>query len=128
MNIKINRILIAEDDLALKPLWEAFFRKLGRPFVIQWTVSCEEAVKILEKNPDFDLIISDIFLAGSGTGIELLNSPEANRCRAKKVLISAVDKASVLEEYPADIGDVEVISKPFNGRLYEPIITGLLSL
>jgi len=128
MNIKTKRILIAEDDLALKPLWESFFRKLGRPFVIQWTVSCEEAIKILEKNSDFDLIISDIFLAGSGTGIELLNSAEACRCRAKKVLISAVDKAAVLEEYPSDIGNVEVISKPFNGKLYEPIITGLLSL
>lgn len=128
MNIKTNKILIAEDDMALKPLWETFFRKLGRPVSIHWTVSCEAAIKILEIDADFDLIISDIFLAGSGTGIDLLNSPEAHRSRAKKILISAVDKASVLEEYPSDIGNVQVISKPFNGKQYEPIITGLLNL
>lgn len=128
MNTNTKKVLIAEDDMALKPLWEAFFRKLKQPVSIQWTVSCEEAVKLLEKDNDFDLIISDIFLAGSGTGIELLNSPEANRSRARKVLISAVDKASILEEYATDINDVAVISKPFNGKLYEPIITGLLRL
>lgn len=132
MSIKTKKVLIAEDDMALKPLWEAFFRRLGKNITIHWTVSCEEAIKIIDKatkeDDEFDLIISDIFLAGSGTGIELLNSPEANRTQAKKILISAVEKNFILDEYPSDISDVEVISKPFNGKLYEPIITGLLSL
>ena len=132
MNNKEIRVLIAEDDLALKPLWESFFGRFAENISLYWTVSCEEAIKILERAKDedqeFDLIISDIFLAGSGTGMELLNSAEVQNSHAKKLLISAVDRQSIMDEYPIDTSDVEIISKPFNGRLYEPIIASLLSL
>jgi response regulator of citrate/malate metabolism len=130
--MSIKRVLIAEDDMALKPLWEEFFSRFKEKIDVQWTVSCEEAIKIMEKavkdSRDFDLIISDIFLAGSGTGVELLNSAVVNSSHAKKLLISAVERKHILEEYPWAIKDVEVVSKPFNGRLYEPIITSLLGL
>lgn len=127
MSTKHKKILIVEDDMALKPLWESFFKKLKRPFQMSWSVSCEEAIKLLERE-NYDLIICDIFLAGSGTGIELLSSPQARSSQAKKVLISAVDKEAIIQEYQSAIGDAEVMTKPFNGKLYEPIITGLLSL
>ena len=132
MNTKLRKVLIAEDDLSLKPIWEEFFSRLNGNFSLQWTVSCEEALKILEKavseRNEFDLIISDIFLAGSGTGMELLNSPLLEGTQAKRLLISAVDRDQILEEYADLTENIEVISKPFNGKLYEPIITGLLSL
>jgi response regulator of citrate/malate metabolism len=127
-----KRILIAEDDMALKPLWEQFFGRFEFSVAIHWTVSCEEALKILEKadldNVEFDLIISDIFLAGSGTGMDLLNSPLVKKGRSKKLLISAVPREQVVQEYPWATQDVEVVSKPFDGKLYESIITSLLHL
>jgi response regulator of citrate/malate metabolism len=130
--MSIKKVLIAEDDMALKPLWENFFTKFSHPVDLHWTVSCEEALKILERglnnDEDFDLIISDIFLAGSGTGMELLNSEEARRSRAKRLLISSVQREHILEEYSSSLTGVEVVSKPFNGSLYESVITNLLNL
>ncbi len=85
----LKRILIVEDDLSLRPLWESFFGTHYPKAWIDWAVSCEQAmVMILEKNKlrkKYHLIISDIFLAGSGTGIDLMKSKVVRDSGAKTV-------------------------------------------
>ena len=125
-----KKILIAEDDLALWPLWDSFFNQQKDPVDIHWTVSCEEAIKMVDQanteKHSFDLIITDIFLAGSGTGMELLVSPEVKKSCARKLLVSVVDRQDILEKYGDAISDAEVISKPFDVKRYAAVIDNLL--
>lgn len=131
MEHNVKKILIVEDDMALKPIWEKFFRLFSDRLRLEWAVSCEEATKMVQSGNEtgsgFFLIISDIFLAGSKTGIQLLNSPEVQVSHAKKVLISAADREDVIAKYGHEVPDTVVISKPFNFRLYNPLFKKLLN-
>lgn len=131
MEHNVKKILIVEDDMALKPIWEKFFRLFSDRLSLEWAVSCEEAIKMVQQANDsgekFFLIISDIFLAGSKTGIQLINSPEVIASQAKTVLISAADREDVIKNYGKDLPDTLVISKPFNFRVYNPLFRKLLN-
>lgn len=121
----VRRILIVEDDLALKPIWEKFFKLMATNAVIDWAVSSEEASKMInlanEAGASYFLIISDIFLAGSKTGMELINSSEVAKSKAKTVLISAADSDEVVEKFGHLVQDTIVISKPFDFKKYEQV-------
>lgn len=127
----VKRILVVEDDLSLKPLWESFFSRRKQEIQMEWVVSCEEARKIVKKSNSegtpFFLIITDIFLAGSGTGMELLQSPEVASSHAKTVLVSAADRHEILSKFGHLMPNTEVISKPLDFRKYEPILNHLLA-
>lgn len=131
MKLTAKKVLIAEDDLAQKSLWESFFGSAENQIDLHWTVSCEEALKLIHKSQTesrpFDLIITDIFLAGSGTGMDLLNSELVEKCTAKKVLVSAVEREDVVEKFGHLLTDIEIVSKPINREKYELIINRLLN-
>ncbi len=40
----LKRVLIVEDDLSLRPLWENFFSSHYPKAWIDWAVSCEQAM------------------------------------------------------------------------------------
>jgi DNA-binding NtrC family response regulator len=129
--VKSKKILIVDDDLSLKPLWESIFSRKGDEYEIAWAVSCEEALKIVQKtnlnNDRFCLIISDLFLAGSGTGMELVGSDEVAESQAKTVLISVADRNEIIDKFGHMLpGDTQVISKPLNLNIYRSVIEALL--
>ena len=127
----VKKILIVEDDMALKPIWEKFFRLFSNQIRLEWAVSCEEATKMVQLANDtagsYFLIISDIFLAGSKTGIQLINSPEVSASHAKTVLISAADREDVIAKFGHIVPGTLVISKPFNFKTYNPLFKTLLN-
>ena len=126
----VKKILIVEDDLSLRPLWENFFRYRTHNVEVSWAVSCEGALKMVEMaNKDqtpFFLIITDIFLAGSGTGMELLASEEVQKSEARTILVSVADRDDIIREYGHQIPKTQVISKPLDFKTYEPIINNIL--
>ena len=127
----VKKILIVEDDLALRPLWERFFNNQTDSIDVGWAVSCEEGLKMIHqanKNGDsYYLIITDIFLAGSGTGIELIKSPEVNKSGAKTVLISVADRDDVIKQFGYLIPETVIISKPLDFKKYATIFKKLLN-
>jgi response regulator of citrate/malate metabolism len=123
------QILIAEDDLTLQPLWSAMINRAVVGAKITWSVSSEEAQKIIQFYHEnvrfFDVIIADIFLAGSETGIEFLSSVLVKNSSAKKILVSAVDAKQVELTYRHQLPDTIFMSKPlsidkFKSLLREP--------
>ncbi len=68
-------VLIVEDDLALRPLWERAF--LAKAVKIDWATSMEEAEQYIRvrfnNGIPYHLVIADISLEGKGTGIDLWN-------------------------------------------------------
>ena len=132
MNIthNVENVLVVEDDMALRPLWSHFFKSKFPDVSVEWTVSCEEALKMIQyaninKKP-FDLIITDIFLAGSKTGLDLINSVEVQLSEAKTVLVSSVDSHEIIKKFGQLIPKTIVLSKPFNFNSYELAFKDLL--
>jgi len=111
------KILIVEDDLNLKPIWEHTLKRLFKNILIDWSVSVEEAKKKIEisKNTeDYDIIISDIFLAGSETGVEFLGSDEVKNSKANTYLISAIDNSLVTQYFKEILPQTIFLTKPFD--------------
>lgn len=111
-----QNVIIVEDDLTMYPL---LFRLVSQIFVdakIFWSVCSEEAKKIINENVNikFDLIISDIFLAGAESGIDFLSSAEVCRSGAKKILISSACSNKLEEYYRNLLPETLFLSKPVN--------------
>lgn len=127
----VKRVLVVDDDLSLRPLWENFFKQWRLSVAIDWAVSCEEAIKMVkqlnEKSNPYVLIIADIFLAGSKTGIELINSIEVVTSQAKKILISSADKNEIVEKFGHLIPDTEIISKPLDFYKVKSLLKKILN-
>ena len=67
----VKRILVAEDDLSLWPMWDVIVKRCIPSAEVRWAVSSEEAKRLInesfEDDMSFDVVISDLFLAGSET-------------------------------------------------------------
>lgn len=125
----IYRVLIIEDDLAYKPLWADILRRnLGSDVAeVHWAVSAEEArvqyEKCVSSGQFFDFIITDVFLAGSDTGLDFVENIFADDQEAPPViLISSVDKEEVEEIVDTDSRRIEVLSKPINANQFKEVL------
>lgn len=112
------RMLVVEDDLALQPFWELFFRRTYGRFSLDWAISGEEARRLIhqaheEKRP-YTVIVTDLFLAGAETGLDLIESSEVKDSHATIILVSSIESEKIQHHYKQITGDHLVISKPLN--------------
>lgn len=114
----LKKVLVVEDDLALRPFWELFFFRLDSKISVEWAVSSEQAEFMVNQSNDlscpYGLIVADIFLAGSGTGLEFLQSKAVVNSGAKRVLVSSAEGDSVQKVCRDLLPATTVISKPLN--------------
>ena len=114
----LRKILIVEDDLSQKPLWSHVISRFSSSTEIEWVVSSEQAKKLIENSKTqsipYDLIIVDLFLAGSDTGLDFLRSSEVRDLGVKTILVSAADKEILESHMKRESGNTMVIIKPLN--------------
>lgn len=126
MRDNLKNILIVEDDLSLYPLWESVFSQVSPRAHIEWAVSSESALKLIEGADDntFDLIVADLFLAGSGTGIDLLSSQIVKTLNTKKILVSSTEEEKLAEHFYENtvLSDTKILSKPLNVKKCKNLI------
>lgn len=126
-----NRVLIVEDDLSLKPFWSVIIRRCLQGATLDWAVSCEKAKELLHKaattQSPYGLIITDIFLAGCDTGLDLLSSPEVKSSNAQKLLVTAADAVAVGQSCNWRDQDVAVLAKPLSVPKCERIIESIFA-
>jgi DNA-binding response OmpR family regulator len=71
------KVLLVEDDVSLHPLWRKIFSMSRHPLKVEWTNRAEDAESLIRMRyrggKPFDLVIADIFLDGSETGVDLWN-------------------------------------------------------
>lgn len=125
----IYRILIIEDDLAYKPLWADILRRHlgGHVAEICWAVSAEEArvqyERSLASGQYFDFIITDVFLAGSDTGLDFVENLFADDQEAPPIiLISSVDKDEVEDIVDTVSRRIEIMTKPINAGQFKEVM------
>jgi len=72
---KGSSVLIVEDDVSMEPLWSYIIDEVDPHAEMRWVTTEEAAEKMirqrLEMGQPYDLIVSDIFLSGRRTGIDL---------------------------------------------------------
>ena len=111
------KVLIVEDDLALRPFWEVFLRRQFENVEIDWAVSGEQAqdqfVNSLALGHRYSLIIVDLFLAGSMTGLDLV-SFFSQFDSAPILLASSSDSDCLQMQLSQSQSNVYVLDKPLS--------------
>ena len=71
------KVLVVEDDQSQWPMWSNILGALKRKTEIDWETSAEGAQGYIrqayQENRPYDLVISDVYLEGQGTGTDLWN-------------------------------------------------------
>lgn len=110
------RILVVEDDITSEPIWEHILERVDERATMVWATSVNEADQLirdaLAEDAPFDLVISDIFLSGSLTGIDLWQRFR-NRMKAPIILMSGIEHMK-LQKYLRGIGEPVYLPKPLN--------------
>ena len=123
------RVLIVEDDVTMQPLWKYVIETSAPGASIKWVTTEEAAEKIiahrLHMAEEFDLIIADIFLSGSRTGIDLWKRYGSGNTQF--LLMSAVSPT----KFAKLVGDGEptplYVQKPLNPIACIDTISEMLS-
>lgn len=130
MDANFLKILIVEDDLSQKALWNHVIAQRAKGASVEWGVSAEQAKVLIHQanksNVPFKLIIADLFLAGSETGLDFLNSREVKSSNAKTILTSAADKKSLESYLKNEIGQAHLLIKPLSPEKCERILKEML--
>ncbi len=122
-----KKILILEDDISLEPYYRASLNNIFylNPPYIDWAISVWEARNFLKQKDDYDIIIADLFLSGSLTGLDFLAIDQIKmRKNIKKILVTSSHLNLVTENYDNVLNDVFIIGKPFNTQDLKPALTG----
>lgn len=126
-----GRVLIVEDDLALQPFWSVVLKRCFSTWHSDWAVSGEQAENLISKsytqNLPYQLIISDIFLAGSITGLDLIKHRPQD-CQTKFLLVSIADEVRVRSAVTQSRIPNVILTKPLNVPKCERAIFDLLQL
>lgn len=113
-----KRILVVEDDLALKPIWEHILRRQFTEYHLDWAVSCEEAQKLVSSSivheAPYSLIVTDLFLSGAGTGLDLVRFLARAVKSSPIVLVSVVEEVALREKYGELLSNMQVLTKPLS--------------
>lgn len=111
-------ILVIEDDLALRPMWESIASRNFGLKNLDWAVSAEEAKRIYQKaimkNQPYAVIIVDVFLAGSDTGLDFIKYIHSLGQQTPILLVSAALEADLKKLFDKTMDYVQVLTKPLN--------------
>lgn len=104
-----ERILLVEDNEDILEVTSGMLTKLG--YRVRSAPNGAEAIRMLEKCQNFDLLLSDIVMPGGISGVELAH--EARRLRKGiKILLTSGYAGDVLERHRA-LEQFPFIRKPF---------------
>lgn len=127
-----RNILIVEDDLSLRPFWDSIMRGRWPEISIQWVLSAETALELLQsdqKKPPFDILIVDLFLSGSLTGLDVLDAIErASWKNDVEIIVSTMcDPAHLRQSLSPAHNGVKILAKPYDVRQCISAVMGALS-
>jgi len=122
-HIKDQSIVVVEDDPYIGGALDAF---LGEKNIVQTFASAEEALAVTDHFKGVGVFILDYKLPGKN-GIELFQELRALFPAAKFILITGEMSLDMVEK-TRQLGLDALMLKPFDARILEDNISGLLSL
>ena len=120
---KLWRILVVEDDAALRQLAARMLESLGH--TVREAADGPEALRCLRENPEIDLLYTDVILAGGQNGVDIAQAARAMIPRLKVLFTSGYLET---QERGAELSpDEELIPKPARRRDIEAAIQRMMS-
>jgi Response regulator containing CheY-like receiver, AAA-type ATPase, and DNA-binding domains len=115
-----KRILVIDDDLALRPHWEFLLKKQFVDFHLDWAVSSEEAKKQIHSSIKFQspysFIVADIFLAGEETGLDFVEYKNQILPKVPLIVVSSAAVEHVRSRFSDLLADTLMIEKPLTSE------------
>lgn len=113
-----TQILIVEDDIVLHPMFEFIFKKKFPNCTLSIVKSYDQAIQqIIQFNKEkkkIDIILSDLYLEGVRTGVDLLCSDSVRKTQARTFLVSSANLLDLEESYRELLPETTFIRKPIN--------------
>lgn len=123
-----QRVLVVEDDITLETIWEQIILRVNPFALVDWATSATQGTQLIQASlsddAPYDLIICDIFLSGTKTGIDLWTHYH-EKFGGKFILVSSVSALKVQQLFVGDDHPI-YIQKPFNIRDAGVIVEDLL--
>lgn len=120
----MKKVLVVDDSQAIRKIEEKYLQELG--FTVLEAINGEEALEILKKNPDIELILLDWYMPVM-TGYEfLLKLRENSQWDHIKVIMVTTEnqQENIIKALMA--GANEYLMKPFDKEMLESKIKYLL--
>lgn len=125
-----KKVLVIEDDPTFEPIWDHIISNVGKNVEFYWASNPIEAQEMIYRSKvegwNYDLIVSDIYLSSSITGIDLWNRYGAND---NFLLISSIDNYKLIEQAKQK-GKIPppYIQKPLDEKECTKIVSSLLNM
>ena len=127
LEVKPIKVLVVEDDQSQWPMWSSILSSLKRKTEIDWETSAEGAQNYIrqayQENSPYDLVISDVYLEGQGTGTDLWNKYGEAAENFIFVTGSSLSKDDFILEL--NYGHPEFIQKPISIEKCKTLIKSL---
>lgn len=105
------KILVAEDDPTMRRIIELRLKKDGHEVII--AADGREAMKHLDKDQKFDLVLTDIMMPFS-SGMEIVSKVKCNvEKKTPVIVLSAMGQENIVLE-AFNLGADDYITKPFS--------------
>jgi DNA-binding NtrC family response regulator len=124
------RALIIEDDITTEPIWEHVLKLVNQQMTYEWVNNATEAEFLIRRsfreNKPYDVVISDIFLSSSKTGLDLWYQ-FGSALKGKMLLISGISYNKLTKMASEKTPCPLYIQKPLNINECVEAVYGLLS-
>lgn len=118
MKDTIKKVLILDDDISQKELWELVLKRHNKNVVIDWVISSSEAEELLKnehiEHEKYDLIVIDLFLSGCSTGLDFLEKNKYIVNESKVVFSTSVLVDEFIQNLKIDNDHIKLLVKPIN--------------
>lgn len=124
---KNKKILMVEDESALKEWFEVTFKSIGRTIV--WASSIDEAKKFLaDPNEEWELVVSDFNFQDSENGLDVWAMARKQHPRTPFLLISGVPDQLFQDLLDSGVQCPPFLLKPFTAHEFRLILRDLLAI
>lgn len=106
----LGKILLADDEFEIRDFFESYLDEKG--FDVTAAEDGQEAWEIYQKNPNFDLVISDMMMPRM-IGLELLRQIKSLKESQIVILLTGVKEESMMEK-AKKAGCLHYITKPLS--------------
>jgi DNA-binding response OmpR family regulator len=122
---RLGKALVVEDDIWLKPVIELALLQTYPIVHVDWVETVDDAIKKVQST-DYQLIVADIFLKGSKTGLDFWDHCHEVRPETTVLLTSAIPIELFLERSAHGRDNPLYLPKPFSLEELMRTVHGLL--
>jgi CheY-like chemotaxis protein len=106
-----GKVLVVEDDDLVRKTVAAKLKHLG--FTVTTAVSVADAIAVLERSADFDLVMSDVIMPGDRSGADLVREMSVRWPEIRPLLTSGYTESNLLGKIKLP-PNVRLLQKPYS--------------